>query len=93
MAALEKAQTELEKARVEAEKTRVEADKAHLVLIDEAGCFLNPLVRRSWARRGKTPVLDSWGRHRDKVSVIGAVTLSSVARRPGFYFATRRLTL
>ena len=42
------------------------------VLIDETGLFLNPLVRRTWAKRGRTPVLDSWGRHRDKVSVIGA---------------------
>jgi hypothetical protein len=53
-------------------------DRAHLVLIDEAGLFLNPLVRRTWAKVGQTPVLDSWGRHRDKVSVIGAVTVSPV---------------
>jgi putative transposase len=33
-------------------------------------------------------VLESWGRHRDKVSVIGAVTVSPVAHRLGFYFAT-----
>ena len=64
------------------------ADGAHVVLIDEAGLFLNPLVRRTWAPVGHTPVLDGWGRHRDKVSVIGAVTVSPVARRPGFYFAT-----
>ena len=32
--------------------------------------------------------MDSWGRHRDKVSVIGAVTVSPVARRCGLYFAT-----
>jgi transposase len=58
------------------------------VLIDETGLFLNPLVRRTWARKGRTPVLDSWGRHRDKVSVIGAVSISPVARKPGLYFAT-----
>ena len=57
-------------------------------MIDETGLFLNPLVRRSWAPKGKTPVLESWGRHRQKVSVIGAVTLSPVVRRLGFYFAT-----
>jgi transposase len=61
---------------------------AHLVLIDEAGLFLNPLVRRTWAPVGKTPLLEAWGRHRDKVSAIGAVTVSPVARRLGFYFAT-----
>jgi transposase len=64
------------------------AESAHLVLIDETGLFLNPLVRRTWAPVGRTPVLESWGRYRDKVSVIGAVTVSPVARRLGFYFAS-----
>lgn len=58
------------------------------MLIDETGLFLNPLVRRTWAAKGKTPVLESWGRHRDKVSVIGAVSVSPAAGRCGFYFAT-----
>jgi transposase len=58
------------------------------VLIDESGCLLNPLVRRSWAPRGRTPVLEGRGRHREKVSVIGAVSVSPAARRLGFYFAT-----
>jgi hypothetical protein len=40
------------------------------VLIDESGFFLNPLVRRTWARKGKTPVLRTFGRRRDKVSVV-----------------------
>lgn len=64
------------------------ADAAHIVLIDETGLFLNPLVRRTWAPKGKTPVLESWGGHRKKVRVIGAVTLSPITRRLGFYFAT-----
>ena len=38
--------------------------------------------------KGQTPILDSWGRHRDKVSVIGAVSISPVAHQLGFYFAT-----
>jgi transposase len=50
--------------------------------------FLNPVVRRTWAPVGRTPILDAWGCHRDKVSVIGAVSISPVARRPGFYFTT-----
>jgi putative transposase len=58
------------------------------VLIDETGLFLNPTVRRSWALRGRTPVIGGDGGHRKKVSVIGAVTVSAVARRLGFYFAT-----
>jgi putative transposase len=61
---------------------------AHLVLIDETGLFLNPLVRRTWALIGRTPVLDADGGHRDKVSVIGGVTVSPTAQRLGFYFGT-----
>lgn len=61
---------------------------AHLVLIDETGLFLNPLVRRSWAKVGQTPVLDADGGHRDKVSVIAGVSVSPAARRLGLYFAT-----
>ena len=59
------------------------------MLIDETGLFLNPLVRRSWAVRGKTPVIGGDGWHRKKVSVIGAVSVSPATRRPGLYFATR----
>jgi hypothetical protein len=63
-------------------------DHAHLVLIDETGLFLNPLVRRTWALVGQTPVLDADGGHREKVSVIGGVSVSPAAHRLGFYFAT-----
>jgi len=58
------------------------------VLIDESGFFLNPLVRRSWAPVGQTPVLEVWGRHRDKVLSIAALTVSPRAKRLGLYFAT-----
>ena len=61
---------------------------AHLVLIDETGLFLDPLVRRTWSVVGRTPVLDADGGHRDKVSVIGGVSVSPTRRRLGFYFAT-----
>src|SRR2546423_1880845 len=61
---------------------------AHLVLIDETGLFLSPLVKRSWAKVGQTPVLDVDGGHRDKVSVIAGLSVSPAARRLGLYFAT-----
>jgi putative transposase len=57
-------------------------------LIDETGLFLNPVVRRTWSLIGHTPVLDADGGHRDKVSVIGGVSVSPTAQRLGFYFAT-----
>ena len=67
---------------------KVEADHAHLVLIDETGLLLNPLVRRTWAPRGKTPVIGGDGGHRKKVSVIGAVSVSPTAKHLGLYFST-----
>jgi transposase len=58
------------------------------VLIDETGLLLNPLVRRTWAPKGKTPVVGGDGGHRKKVSVIGAVSVSPVAGHVGLYFST-----
>src|SRR3954447_15634867 len=71
-----------------AHSKKVAAWQAHLVLIDETGFFLNPLVRRTLAPRGQTPVLQTWGRHRDKVSVIAGLSVSPVRRRVGLYFRT-----
>lgn len=58
------------------------------MLIDESGLFLNPLVRRSWAKIGQPAVLNTDGGHRHKVSVIGGLSVSPHAQRLGFYFAT-----
>jgi transposase len=71
---------------VDAPAKKAKAEGAHLVLIDECGFFLNPLVRRTWARKVKTPLLRSWGRHRDKVSVIAAVSVAPTLRRLGLYW-------
>ena len=57
-------------------------------MIDESGFLLNPVVRRTWAQQGQTPVLPSWGRHRDKVSVIAALSVSPQRRRLGLFFHT-----
>ena len=56
------------------------------MLIDESGFFLNPPVRRTWAPRAKTPVLPSWRKHRDKVSVISALSVAPTLRRLGLYW-------
>jgi hypothetical protein len=74
--------------RVSGGPKKVAAEQAHLVLIDETGLFLNPLVRRSWSPIGHTPIVGGDGGHRRKVSVIGAVSVSPDAHRLGFYFAT-----
>jgi transposase len=48
--------------------------------------MLQPLVRRTWAPRGDTPVHRSWDRH-DRLSVISAITVSPRRKRMGLYFA------
>jgi hypothetical protein len=62
---------------------------ATLVFIDESGLLLAPLVRRSWAPCGQTPILYQRGRAREKVSIIAALTLSPRRQRPGLYFSLR----
>ena len=47
--------------------------------------MLQPLVRRTWAPRGQTPILSEWDR-RDRLSVISAITVSPRRRRLGLYF-------
>lgn len=55
---------------------------ATLVFLDESGFMLQPLVRRSWAPRGQTPILRCWDR-RDRLSVIGAITVPPSRERHG----------
>ena len=50
--------------------------------------MLQPLVRRTWAPQGKTPVMYSWDRH-DRLSVIAGLSLSAPGGRIGLYFAVR----
>jgi putative transposase len=78
----------LGRQRLAAHSKKASDSHAHLVLIDETGLFLNPVVRRTWSLIGHTPVLDADGGHRDKVSVIGGVSVTPTAQRLGFYFAT-----
>ena len=40
-----------------------------IVFLDESGFMLHPVVRRTWALRGQTPVLACWDRH-ERLSVI-----------------------
>ena len=49
---------------------------------------MNPLVRRTWAPRGKTPVLARFGRHRNKVSTIAALSVSPQLRHLGLHWRT-----
>lgn len=51
--------------------------------------MMAPLVRRTLALRGQTPVLRQKGAHRDHVSVIGALSYSCDGTHPSLYFQTR----
>jgi transposase len=59
--------------------------RAHIALLDESGFLLAPLVRRTLAPRGETPIMDCWERH-DRISVISVITLSPLALRVGLHF-------
>lgn len=67
---------------------KVAAGKAHLALTDGTGLFLDPRARRSRSLVGRTPVAGGDGGPRQKGSATGAVSVSPVAQRLGFYFAT-----
>ena len=56
-------------------KKAAESAAAHIVMIDETGMLMRPLVRRSLARRGNPLVVRYKSNHRQKVSVQGAVVL------------------
>jgi transposase len=59
------------------------------VFIDESGFMLQPLVRATWAPKGRTPVMKSWDR-RDRLTALSALTVSARRRRLGLYFAVQR---
>jgi tRNA U34 5-methylaminomethyl-2-thiouridine-forming methyltransferase MnmC len=56
-----------------------------IVIIDESGFMLQPVVRRTWAPRGQTPIHYSWDRH-DRLSAIAAITMPPQRLRFGLYF-------
>lgn len=64
--------------------------RAIIAFIDESGLLMAPLVRRSWAPRGETPVLSQRGRHTEKISIIGAVACLASGRCNKFLFRLHR---
>jgi transposase len=48
--------------------------------------MLQPVVRRTWAPRGHTPLLRQWDR-RDRLSAISALTVAPRRQRYGLYWA------
>lgn len=70
------------------DKKSARRQHAHLVLIDESGFLMSPLVRRTLAPRGHTPILKTKGSRREKVSITAAMTVSPKRRRLGLYWRT-----
>lgn len=55
------------------------------MLTDESGLMLQPVVRRTWAPRGRTPIQNRWDQH-DRLPVIAGITVTPLQRRLGVYF-------
>ena len=58
---------------------------AYIVFVVEAGFMLAPLLRRTWAPRGCTPIVKISEPH-GRISVIAAITISPERRHFSFYF-------
>ena len=57
-------------------------------MIDESGAMMAPLVRRTLAPCGQTPVIEQRASHRDRVSMIAGLSLSPKRRHIGLHFRT-----
>ncbi|MCA1695095.1 MAG: transposase, partial [Actinobacteria bacterium] len=55
------------------------------MFLDESGFQMTPVVRRAYAPRGKTPIVEAFFR-KGKISAISAVTVSPVRKHCGLSF-------
>ena len=69
-----------------ADQKKVTERHACLGFTDESGFLLLPLVRRTLAPIGRTPLLQHRARQRDKVSVAAALTLSPAGRHVNLFY-------
>jgi len=65
--------------------TKKTSRSVHLVFIDECGFMLMPVVTRTWAPRGQTPIMRVADPH-GRISTIGAITISPVRTIFRFYY-------
>jgi transposase len=57
-----------------------------IVWIDESGFMLQPVVRRTWAPCGETPIHYSWDRH-DRISACAGIKVTPNFSEPQVFFA------
>lgn len=50
-------------------------------MADEVGFMMNPSVKKTWAKKARTPVVPYRNRRQKKVSVLGAIALHPVSQR------------
>lgn len=72
-----------------AAKKNARRHHAWLVFEDESGVSQQPVVRRTWAPRGETPILIHTGGHWKRLSIAGALAFRWDGRRTRFFFQTR----
>jgi transposase len=54
-------------------KAKARRERRHLVFVDESGFYLLPGVVKTYAPKGRTPIVDEW-QARDHLSVMGGLT-------------------
>lgn len=70
-------------------KQKADALGAYLVFLDESGFLLIPHLKRTWAPKGKTPIIHQRLDHK-KLSVINALAVSPKRKQIALYFRFQR---
>jgi len=71
-------------------KKNARRQHAWLLFEDESGVSQQPVVRRTWAPRGETPILTPTGGNWKRLSIAGALAFRWDGRRSRFFFQTHR---
>ena len=79
----------LERRDLAGDKKKAHREKRSIVFIDESCSMLQPLVRRTWALKGVTPIIRNWGK-RGRLSLISALTMAPRRKRFSLYFSVQR---
>jgi len=79
----------MEEAALGAAKKNARRRHAWLVFEDESGLSQHPVVGRTWAPRGETPVLTHVGANWQRLSIAGALAFRWDGRRTRFFFQTQ----
>lgn len=66
--------------------------RAKICLWDESGISERPSIRRTWAPRGKTPIIRSTGSWKIR-SVVGMITATPSGRKPKLYLRIFKKTV